>query len=159
MHPICTPQNYSIKVAHYSHHGQPILMTLLPMQCHQGFPGFFSSESFLFFHWWQPLFLSDWPDSNRRLTGLQSLSVSCWMLWARDKQVNWLDNRIGDTVYIDNIWTLMKYEVTDIQVISPDDVDAIKIQDGRDLVTLLTCYPPNTGGRQRLLVFCERSEE
>ena len=44
----------------------------------------------------------------------------------------------------------MKYEVTDIQVISPDDVDAIKIQDGRDLVTLLTCYPPNTGGRQRL---------
>ena len=43
----------------------------------------------------------------------------------------------------------MKYEVTDIQVISPDDVDAIKIQDGRDLVTLLTCYPPNTGGRQR----------
>ena len=53
----------------------------------------------------------------------------------------------------------MKYEVTDIQVISPDDVDAIKIQYGRDLVTLLTFYPPNTGGRQRLLVFCERSEE
>ena len=101
----------------------------------------------------------NWPDSNRSLTGFQSLSVSCWMLWARDKQVNWIDNRIGDTVYIDNIWTLMKYEVTDIQVISPDDVDAIKIQDGRDLVTLLTCYPPNTGGRQRLLVFCERSEE
>uniref|UniRef100_UPI003FF063C2 sortase n=1 Tax=Candidatus Limivicinus sp. TaxID=3030905 RepID=UPI003FF063C2 len=66
---------------------------------------------------------------------------------------------MGDTVYIDNIWTLMKYEVTDIQVISPDDVDAIKIQHGCDLVTLLTCYPPNTGGRQRLLVFCERSEE
>ena len=41
----------------------------------------------------------------------------------------------------------MKYEVVDIQVISPDDVDAIKIQEGRDLVTLLTCHPPNTGGR------------
>ena len=41
----------------------------------------------------------------------------------------------------------MKYEVTDIQVISPDDVDAIKIQHGCDLVTLLTCYPPNTGGK------------
>ena len=47
----------------------------------------------------------------------------------------------------------------DIQVISPDDVDAIKIQEGRDLVTLLTCHPPNTGGRQRLLVFCERASE
>ena len=54
------------------------------------------------------------------------------------------------------IWTLMKYEVSDIQVIPPDDVDSIKIQVGRDLVTLLTCHPPNTGGRQRLLVFCER---
>ena len=38
--------------------------------------------------------------------------------------------QIGDLVYIDNIWTLMKYEVVDIQVISPDDVDAIKIQEG-----------------------------
>ena len=67
--------------------------------------------------------------------------------------------QIGDLVYIDNIWTLMKYEVVDIQVISTDDVDAIKIQEGRDLVTLLTCHPPNTGGRQRLLVFCERVSE
>ena len=67
--------------------------------------------------------------------------------------------QIGDLVYIDNIWTLMKYEVVDIQVISPDDVDAIKIQEGRDLVTLLTCHPPNTGGRQRLLVFCEKVSE
>ena len=67
--------------------------------------------------------------------------------------------QIGDLVYIDNVWTLMKYEVVDIQVISPDDVDAIKIQEGRDLVTLLTCHPPNTGGRQRLLVFCERVVE
>lgn len=50
-------------------------------------------------------------------------------------------------------------QVVDIQVISPDDVDAIKIQEGHDLVTLPTCHPPNTGGRQRLLVFCERSEE
>lgn len=32
------------------HHGQPSLMTLRQTQCHQGFPGFFSSEIFLFFH-------------------------------------------------------------------------------------------------------------
>ena len=33
--------------------------------------------------------------------------------------------QIGDLVYIDNIWALMKYEVVDIQIISPDDIDAI----------------------------------
>ena len=67
--------------------------------------------------------------------------------------------QVGDFVYIDNIWALMKYEVVDIQIISPDDIDAIKIQEGRDLITLLTCHPPNTGGRQRLLVFCEIVDE
>lgn len=67
--------------------------------------------------------------------------------------------QVGDFVYIDNIWALMKYEVVDIQIISPDDIDAIKIQEGRDLITLLTCHPPNTGGRQRLLIFCERVHE
>lgn len=67
--------------------------------------------------------------------------------------------QIGDLVYIDNIWAQMKYEAVDIQIISPDDIDAIKIREGRDLITLLTCHPPNTGGRQRLLVFCERVDE
>lgn len=67
--------------------------------------------------------------------------------------------QIGDLVYIDNIWALLKYEVVDIQIISPDYIDAIKIQEGRDLITLLTCHPPNTGGRQRLLIFCERADE
>ena len=57
--------------------------------------------------------------------------------------------QIGDLVYIDNIWAQMKYEAVDIQIISPDDIDAIKIREGRDLITLLTCHPPNTGGRQR----------
>lgn len=63
---------------------------------------------------------------------------------------------IGDLVYIDNAWELLTYEVVDVQIISPDDIDAIKIQPDRDMITLLTCHPPNTGGRQRLLVFCER---
>lgn len=67
--------------------------------------------------------------------------------------------QIGDLVYIDNIWAQMKYEAVDMQIISPDDIDAIKIREGRDLITLLTCHPPNTGGRQRLLVFCERVDE
>lgn len=59
-------------------------------------------------------------------------------------------------MYIDNVWELLTYEVVDVQIISPDDVNAIKIQPDRDMITLLTCHPPNTGGQQRLVVFCER---
>lgn len=64
--------------------------------------------------------------------------------------------KAGDIVYIDNVWELLTYEIVDAQIISPDDIDAIKIQPDRDMITLLTCHPPNTGGKQRLVVFCER---
>ena len=63
---------------------------------------------------------------------------------------------LGDEVRITNLWQTMYYKVVDIQIVSPDDVDAIHIQPGRELITLLTCHPPNTGGRYRYLVFCER---
>lgn len=63
---------------------------------------------------------------------------------------------VGDLVYIDNVWELLMYKVVDVQIISPDDIDAIKIQPDRDMIALLTCHPPNTGGKQRLVVFCER---
>ena len=33
---------------------------------------------------------------------------------------------------------------------------AIHIQANRELLTLLTCHPPASGGKQRYLVFCER---
>ena len=36
------------------------------------------------------------------------------------------------------------------------DVDAIKIQPEKDMITLFTCHPYASGGRQRYLVFCER---
>ena len=61
-----------------------------------------------------------------------------------------------DEVRITNLWQTMYYKVVDIQIVSPDDVEAIHIQPGRELITLLTCHPPNTGGRYRYLVFCER---
>ena len=62
----------------------------------------------------------------------------------------------GDLVYIRNIWEELTYRVTEIRIISPDDVAAILIQPGKDMVTLMTCHPPNTGGRYRYLVYCER---
>ena len=66
---------------------------------------------------------------------------------------------LGDEVTITNLWGKLTYQVVDIQIVSPDDVDAILIQQGRDMITLLTCHPPNTGGRYRYLVFCERVKD
>lgn len=63
---------------------------------------------------------------------------------------------IGDTIIITNLWETLTYEVVETRIITPFDVGAIHIQPDRDLVTLLTCHPPATGGRQRYLVYCER---
>ena len=62
----------------------------------------------------------------------------------------------GDTVTITNLWETLTYAVTDIQIIQPHEVEKIKIQPGRDLLTLMTCHPYASGGRQRLVVYCER---
>lgn len=64
----------------------------------------------------------------------------------------------GDTVSVTNLWETLTYKVSDIKVISPNDVEAIHIQSNRELLTLLTCHPPASGGKQRYLVFCERTD-
>ena len=65
----------------------------------------------------------------------------------------------GDIVTVTNLWETLTYEVVGIQIISPNDVEAIHIQPNRELLTLLTCHPPASGGKQRYLVFCERVYE
>ena len=67
--------------------------------------------------------------------------------------------QIGDSVNITNLWDTLHYKVVETKIIQPNDIDAIKIQPGRDLITLLTCHPYASGGRQRFLVICERMEE
>lgn len=67
--------------------------------------------------------------------------------------------RIGDCVDITNLWGTLHYKVVETKIIQPNDIEAIKIQPGRDLITLLTCHPYASGGRQRFLVICERTEE
>ena len=66
---------------------------------------------------------------------------------------------IGDSVDITNLWRTLHYSAVETKIIQPNDIDAIKIQPGRDLITLLTCHPYASGGRQRFLVICERMEE
>ena len=62
----------------------------------------------------------------------------------------------GDTVTLTNLWETLTYTVADIQIIKPHEVEKIKIQPNRDLLTLLTCHPYASGGRQRYVVCCER---
>ena len=64
----------------------------------------------------------------------------------------------GDTVTLTNLWETLTYTVADIQIIQPHEVEKIKIQPNRDLLTLLTCHPYASGGRQRYVVYCERTE-
>ena len=64
--------------------------------------------------------------------------------------------QVGDTVTLTNLWETLTYTVADIQIIQPHEVDKIKIQPNRDLLTLLTCHPYASGGRERYVVYCEK---
>ena len=66
--------------------------------------------------------------------------------------------KVGDIVTITNVWETLTYRVAEIKIIDPHDVKEILIQDGRDLVTLLTCHPYASGGKQRYVVYGERIE-
>lgn len=66
--------------------------------------------------------------------------------------------QIGDLVSVTNLWEQLTYRVVEIKIIDPHDVEEILIQPGRELLTLLTCHPYASGGRQRYVVYCERVE-
>lgn len=64
----------------------------------------------------------------------------------------------GDKVIIQNPWERLTYKVVDIEIIEPDDSEKILIQEGKDMVTLMTCHPYRSQGKYRYLVYCERVE-
>jgi sortase A len=63
--------------------------------------------------------------------------------------------QVGDEVTVTNLWETLAYRVVETKVILPNDVDEILIQDGRELVTLITCHPLRYN-YQRYVVYCER---
>ena len=66
------------------------------------------------------------------------------------------DLEVGDQVNITNLWEILTYEVCEVKIINPNEAEEILIHPGRDLLTLMTCHPYASGGRQRYLVICER---
>lgn len=66
---------------------------------------------------------------------------------------------IGDEVVITNLWEHLRYRVVGTKIIEPHEIENILIQPERDIVTLLTCHPYASGGKQRYLVYCQRIPE
>ena len=69
------------------------------------------------------------------------------------------DLEIGDTVTITNLWETLIYSVVDTEIIDPTDIQKTLIQEDHERLTLLTCHPYASGGRQRYVVYCERNKE
>ena len=82
--------------------------------------------------------------------------IQVFPIRAGDELAHNLDIEPGDEVIITNLWEEIHYRVVETQIIQPNEVEQILIKPGRELVTLLTCHPYASGGRQRYLVICER---
>lgn len=62
---------------------------------------------------------------------------------------------VGDTFRITVLDEVLTYEIYDIEIVEPADISSLKIEDGRDLCTLVTCTPYGVNSH-RLLVHGER---
>ena len=70
--------------------------------------------------------------------------------------------KIGDLIFITNPWEKMAYKVTEIDIISPYAVDELLIQEGKDMISLLSCHPyaeKNPAKKMRYLVRAERTTD
>ena len=63
--------------------------------------------------------------------------------------------QVGDTVYLQNFRETLTYTVEELRIIAPTDGEALFIQPGRDLLTLVTCHPLG-GDSRRYVVYCSR---
>lgn len=59
----------------------------------------------------------------------------------------------GDQVYLSTYWGEKTYQVESTAIILPDDIEAVLIQEGRELLTLITCHPYVTA-THRYVVYC-----
>ncbi|MCQ4022021.1 MULTISPECIES: class C sortase [unclassified Ruminococcus] len=62
----------------------------------------------------------------------------------------------GDSVFVKNLWEKLEYKVVKTEVILPSESDKVKIQKGKDMLTLITCHPYGYSD-YRYVVYCERA--
>ena len=65
---------------------------------------------------------------------------------------------LGDKITLTTPWDTLVYRVCELKIIQPDDINAVLIQPGRDLLTLTTCHP-YTQNTQRYLVIAEHDPD
>lgn len=63
----------------------------------------------------------------------------------------------GEMFFVESLGGTMAYEVIELNTVLPDELKHLKIQEGRDLVTLMTCTPEGLN-THRLLALGERRE-
>ncbi len=89
------------------------------------------------------------PNTNSVIAGHRGYNGASYFRYITDLQ-------IGDIVTVTNLWECLTYKVVATEIIEPNEYESILIQEGKDMITLLTCHPYASGGKQRYLVFCER---
>lgn len=62
---------------------------------------------------------------------------------------------VGDKIYIRNFKEELIYEVYETKIINPDDISELEIQEGQDIITLITCHPYRVN-TQRYIVKAKR---
>jgi len=65
---------------------------------------------------------------------------------------------LGDTVYLQNLWETLEYRIGKILLIKPNELESIYVQEGKDLLTIITCHPYGVG-TQRYVLICERFQD
>ncbi len=66
--------------------------------------------------------------------------------------------QLGDKIQITTPWDTLVYRVVELKIVPRDDSSVLYIQEGREIITLLTCHP-YTRNEQRYIVIAERSDE
>ncbi|WJY93822.1 Sortase family protein [Corynebacterium felinum] len=82
------------------------------------------------------------------LTGHTGLSQAT--LWD-----NLIDVHEGDAVYVNTLGETMKYQVTGTEIVLPEETDTLRVEEGKDKLTLITCTPYAVNSH-RLLVHAHR---
>lgn len=66
--------------------------------------------------------------------------------------------QLDDPIYLTTPWQTLVYRVCEIRIVTPEDNTWCKIQEGRTLISLMTCHPYGQN-YQRYVVFAERCRE
>lgn len=68
--------------------------------------------------------------------------------------------KAGSRIIIQNPWEKLVYAVTGTEIIHATEIEILNLQEGKDIVTIFSCYPyMSVGTPYRLVIFCERIQE